>query len=55
MLKRDGVFVWVSFRQPHFAKLLLEPDGLWDVDVHVLDGGDGAFDYYGYVLTKKAD
>ncbi|KAK0629096.1 S-adenosyl-L-methionine-dependent methyltransferase [Bombardia bombarda] len=52
VLKDDGVFLYVTFRQPHFIKPLLNPEGLWDLDMQVL-GEEGSFDYYGFVVTKK--
>lgn len=32
-------------------KLLLNPEGLWDVEMQIL-GDEGSFDYYGYVFRK---
>ncbi|KAM5356709.1 hypothetical protein ACJ41O_003355 [Fusarium nematophilum] len=46
-LKDDGVFLYITFRQPHFMKILLNPDGLWDMEMETLSG-EGTFDYYGY-------
>ncbi|KAG8632154.1 hypothetical protein KVT40_001294 [Elsinoe batatas] len=52
VLKDNGAFLYLTFRQPHFMKPLLNPDGLWDLDLQVLSGG-GGFDYYGYVIRKS--
>jgi hypothetical protein len=52
VMKDDGAFLYITFRQPHFMKPLLNPDGLWDLDMQVL-GGVGTFDYYGYVIRKS--
>ncbi|KAK0648098.1 S-adenosyl-L-methionine-dependent methyltransferase [Cercophora newfieldiana] len=52
VLKNGGQFLCVTFRQPHFMNLLLNPDGLWTVDRQVLSDDTGLFDYYGYVMRK---
>ena len=54
MLKDDGIFLYVTFRQPHFMKPLLNPDGLWDLEMQVL-AEQGTFDYYGFVIRKAVD
>lgn len=54
VLKDHGVFLYVTFRQPHFIKPLLNPDGLWDMDMQVLGDG-GSFDYYGFSIKKYVD
>ncbi|KAG8668148.1 hypothetical protein FPOAC1_007521 [Fusarium poae] len=51
-MKNDGVFLYITFRQPHFMKLLLNPDNIWDMEMEVLGDG-GTFDYYGYVIKKS--
>jgi hypothetical protein len=51
VLQDGGRFLYVTFRQPHFMKPLLNPEGLWDVDMQIL-GGVGSFDYYGYLIRK---
>ncbi|KAM7183485.1 S-adenosyl-L-methionine-dependent methyltransferase [Naviculisporaceae sp. PSN 640] len=53
VLKDNGRFLYITFRQPHFMKPLLNPEGLiWDVELQVL-GDMGSFDYYGYLIRKK--
>lgn len=52
VLKADGVFLYITFRQPHFMKLLLNPDNIFDMEMEVL-GDCGGFDYYGYVIRKS--
>ncbi|PNP46118.1 hypothetical protein TGAM01_v200291 [Trichoderma gamsii] len=52
VLKDHGVFLYITFRQPHFIKPLLNPDDLWDMDMQVLGDG-GSFDYYGFVIKKN--
>ncbi|KAL7758835.1 hypothetical protein ACKLNR_011262 [Fusarium oxysporum f. sp. zingiberi] len=51
-LKADGVFLYITFRQPHFMKLLLNPGNIFDMEMEVLGDG-GGFDYYGYVIRKS--
>lgn len=46
------MFLYVTFRQPHFIRPLLNPDDLWDIDMQVLGDG-GSFDYYGFVIKKN--
>ncbi|KAK2037969.1 hypothetical protein LZ31DRAFT_508809 [Colletotrichum somersetense] len=50
-----GVFLYVTYRQPHFIRPSLEAAGAsWDIDMEVLEGGESAFDYYGWILRKRA-
>lgn len=54
VLKPDGMFVYITYRQPHFVKPLLDCEGTkWDIKVDVL-GGAGSFGYHGFTLTKAA-
>lgn len=54
VLKDDGVFLYVTFRQPRFIRPLLNPDGrLWHLEMHELSSGEGTFPYYGYVVRKR--
>lgn len=51
ILKDDGVFLYITYRQPHFMKPLLNRAGEWDLHMEVM--GDGAsFEYFGFVLKK---
>ncbi|KAF2673400.1 hypothetical protein BT63DRAFT_155403 [Microthyrium microscopicum] len=54
VLKDDGIFLFITFRQPHFMKPLLKIDTLWDAKMETLKG-DSSFDYFGFILTKKTD
>jgi EEF1A lysine methyltransferase 4 len=51
VLRDDGVFLYVTFRQAHFVQPLLNPGGIWDVHMEVL-GDEGSFGYSGYVMKK---
>ncbi|KAK1672235.1 hypothetical protein BDP55DRAFT_731684 [Colletotrichum godetiae] len=52
-LKEDGVFLYITYRQPHFMRPLLNADNLWVMDMDVLSDDDSAFDHYGFVLRKN--
>lgn len=49
----DGrVFLYVTFRRPHFMKLLFNPGGVWDMNIQVLNDS-GSFDYSDICFTRK--
>ncbi|KAH6651300.1 S-adenosyl-L-methionine-dependent methyltransferase [Chaetomium tenue] len=52
VLSDDGIFLYVTFRQPHFMRSLLNQQGLWDLDLQILGGHNGGFEYYGWVIRK---
>jgi hypothetical protein len=52
VLKDDGFFLYITYRQPHFVKPILNGSGEWDAEMEILGGGD-SFEYYGFVLTKR--
>lgn len=54
ILKEDGIFLYITFRQAQFIRPLLNPDGLWHMTMHVLQSEEGTFPYYGYVIRKSA-
>ncbi|KAL7622617.1 hypothetical protein AAE478_008130 [Parahypoxylon ruwenzoriense] len=54
VLKDDGVFLYVTYRQPHFIRPLLNCDGTdWEIEMDVLGDGASTFAYRGFALTKK--
>ncbi|OTA01900.1 hypothetical protein A9Z42_0022440 [Trichoderma parareesei] len=56
VLKDDGVFLYITFRQRHFIEPLLMPkdlEPLWDLQMTALVGNDGSFGYFGWVIRKK--
>ncbi|KAB5539327.1 hypothetical protein GE09DRAFT_1248367 [Coniochaeta sp. 2T2.1] len=53
VLADDGIFIMVTFRQPHFFQPLLNQDGLWEINMQTISE-KGCFDTFGYVLTKKS-
>lgn len=54
VLSDDGIFLYVTFRQPHFIRSLLNQRGLWELDLQILGGHNGGFEYYGWVIRKAA-
>lgn len=52
VLKDDGVFLLVTFRQPHFVKPLLTADIPWRLRMDVL-GSAGSFTSYGFAMEKS--
>lgn len=55
VLKPDGVFLYVTFRQPHFVKPLLECEGTnWDISIEHLGASDGSFGYSGIACTPRS-
>jgi hypothetical protein len=51
-MKDDGVFLYITYRQPHFMKLILNRKDEWNLDVEILGGGD-SFQYFGFILKKN--
>ena len=54
VLKPGGAFLYITWRQPHFLRPLLERNGVWTVEVEVLaeEGGGGMFEYFGFTCRK---
>ena len=52
VLSEDGVFLYITFRQPHFVKPLINADNRWQLEEEVLREGESTFDYYGFVLKN---
>ena len=53
MLKDDGVFLYVTYRQPHFIKPILNRANEWNLEMVTMGSGD-SFQYFGFVLKKHA-
>lgn len=52
LLKPGGTFLYISYRQPHFIKLLL-PGIFGNLEVvNLEDSGGGVLEYFGYVMKK---
>ncbi|KAI9054370.1 hypothetical protein LZ554_001533 [Drepanopeziza brunnea f. sp. 'monogermtubi'] len=54
VLKPGGKWLYITYRQPHFMKPLLERAGKWKLEVHVIEDPDGAggFEYFSFIMTK---
>ncbi|CAK7269381.1 hypothetical protein SEPCBS119000_003539 [Sporothrix epigloea] len=58
VLVEKGVFVYVTFRQPHFIRPLFERSlenvegESWNMELEILGGSGGTFNYFGWVITK---
>jgi hypothetical protein len=53
VLADNGIFIWITFRQPIHVKPLLIQDDLWNVEVETLQENDYSFEYYAFILRKK--
>ena len=55
ILKPGGVWLFITWRQPHFIKPLLKRDDVWTLNVETIpqgpDGG-GVFEYLCFVMRK---
>ena len=54
ILKPNGSWLYITFRQPHFVKRQMLREGVWDLAVECLEDGPGVFEYFVYVMTKIA-
>ncbi|KAK3051365.1 hypothetical protein LTR09_007388 [Extremus antarcticus] len=52
VLKDDGVFLYITFRQPHFVKPLINCRDQWKLEMEVLGDEGGGFDYHAFILRK---
>jgi hypothetical protein len=52
VLRDDGFFLYITYRQPHFVKPILNGHKEWDMTMETLGGGD-SFEYFGFVLKKQ--
>ncbi|PBP18577.1 Endothelin-converting enzyme 2 [Diplocarpon rosae] len=55
VLKPGGKWLYITYRQPHFMKPLLEREKKWTLEVQVLEDPDGAggFEYFGFIMMKN--
>ncbi|OAQ96023.1 hypothetical protein LLEC1_03762 [Akanthomyces lecanii] len=55
VLKPSGIFLYVTFRQPHFVKPILDCEGTdWDIETETLGGSEGSFGYTGIACKPRA-
>jgi hypothetical protein len=46
------VFLYITYRQPHFVKPILNRGNEWKLEMEILGGGD-SFEYFGFILRKQ--
>ncbi|KAI9336023.1 S-adenosyl-L-methionine-dependent methyltransferase [Zopfochytrium polystomum] len=52
VLKTEGVFLHITWSQPHFRRPLLAVTGM-DVTVKTVNGGEGGWEYFVFVCRRK--
>lgn len=52
VLKPGGIWLYITYRQPHFMKPMLVREEAWKLEVEVITGGEGMFEYFGFVMRK---
>ncbi|KAK4991673.1 hypothetical protein LTR50_001681 [Elasticomyces elasticus] len=55
ILKPGGKWLYITWRQPHFLRPLLQRPDIWDLEVESLadqPGGGGMFEYFGFLMVK---
>ena len=53
VLKASGVFMYITYRQPHFIRPLLGHGQLWNYEMQPLGEGEGSLDYFAFLLKKR--
>lgn len=54
ILKPSGIFLYVTYRQPHLVKPLLMCEGTsWDIEIETLGTAGGSFGYSGIVCKPR--
>ncbi|KAK9449995.1 S-adenosyl-L-methionine-dependent methyltransferase [Limtongia smithiae] len=54
VLKPRGKLLYISYRQPHFAKPIIDRP-FWSLQVETIADPSGSFDYFGYEMQKHAE
>ena len=52
VLRPGGQWLYITWRQPHFIRPLLERQDIWTVEVDSITEGGGMFEYFGFVIRK---
>ncbi|KAI1498004.1 S-adenosyl-L-methionine-dependent methyltransferase [Biscogniauxia marginata] len=56
VLKPGGVFLYVTYRQPHFISPLLNQDDIrWDITVERIGGSDSSIGYHGFICKPEKE
>lgn len=53
MLKDDGMFLHVTYQEPHQVEALLNCDDEWDVTAERLSDSGSGLNYYGFIFRKR--
>lgn len=54
-MKPDGIFFYITYRQPHFIKPLINRSNRWNLEFEVLQDGDSSFEYHAFILRKAGN
>lgn len=53
-MKKGGVFLYITYRQPHFIKPIVTRENIWPgFEIENLQAEKGMFEYFGFVMRKK--
>lgn len=55
VLRPGAVWIYITYRQPHFVTPYLSRPKCWEVQAHTLNDGQGTFAYYAYRMAKFHD
>ncbi|CUS10593.1 unnamed protein product [Tuber aestivum] len=54
VLKSGGLFLYITYRQPHFVKPIITREDVWpDFKIENIQEEGGMFEYFGFVMRKK--
>ncbi|KAI1074758.1 S-adenosyl-L-methionine-dependent methyltransferase [Whalleya microplaca] len=54
VLRNGGMFLYVTYRQPHFIRPLLMCEGThWEIELDILGDSANTFAYHGFTLRKE--
>lgn len=54
ILKPEGKWLYITYRQPHFIRPLLTRD-VWSLTVETLQDKPGSIEYFAWVMSKHRD
>ncbi|RPB03585.1 S-adenosyl-L-methionine-dependent methyltransferase [Choiromyces venosus 120613-1] len=54
VLKSGGLFLYITYRQPHFIKPIITREDVWPgFEIESIQEEGGMFEYFGFVMRKK--
>ncbi|KAG0632988.1 S-adenosyl-L-methionine-dependent methyltransferase [Tuber brumale] len=54
VLKSGGLFLYITYRQPHFVKPIISREDVWlGFEIESIQEEGGMFEYFGFVMRKK--